>query len=782
MDTKKYEVPLESLVWTADSHEFTFSSTEHLPLPDDPIDIVKGQHEAKEVLRGVIEKRHNAILIGPPGCGKSLLAKTVAEHYAKQNANRVKLYDQLLVRNLENEFEPQVLLLPTPTGKDFASDYKTFMKLIRDGVSYSSLFVQANPLEQKVRYYKREGFRTTIYTNTLKRLLDGAVAQTGYKIVDHVAEVLGKSNQSPMDTPVFLDSEKKKKYTIRELYSRYVFEEEGEEAAVNRLQKATLERIVKKYKGNPSVLKYLEDSVKDFYENDDAQKQQVMMMMESPQIARFREEKYMANVIINNAETVGVPVQFIENPSIQNIIGEAGHDPFNLRPMHMRVKPGKLHRGNGGIVIIDELITVLQDVAMRNYLLTILSEKKGRIGGGIGLWGGGTSGGVETEPVAADCIVIGCANEDIKNHMTEKIGRRFQHKVMFNATMENTLENRLGYASFIAYEINKYNSDPANQIKLLHCAPDAVAAVVECGVRYAQRHDHGKSKLTNILDPIGLLVKEASLIAVKEQADLVHRQHVYHAKERMKLLSLQMQKDYVTSIMEGLILVRVDGATTRTVNGLAVSADEFGLFSYGLPTQITAVASPGEGTFEHIQKEAEHAGKSLIQAHHIIRGYFAQKFGQYLLDHVFISVGHEQNYSGVEGDSASLAEVVAIKSALSDLPITQSLAITGSMNKLGDVQAIGGVNEKIEGFYAVCKKKGLTGKQGVVIPRSNEQDIIFDAESDLVKDITAKKFHIYKVEHLDEAVELMFEKSAHDVDECITKRLEDWRKMYGQAS
>lgn len=782
MDTKKYEVPLESLVWTADSSEYSFLSTEHIPPPEDPIDIVKGQDEAKEILRGAIEKRHNAILIGPPGCGKSLLAKTVAEHYAKQNANRVKLHDQLLVRNLENDFEPQVLLLPTPLGKEFASDYKTFMKLIRDGVSYSSLFTQQNPLEQKVRYYKREGFRTLMYAHTIKRLLDGATAQTGYTIRENIADVLRQSNKGPLDTLVFVDEDKKKMYTIREVYSLYIFEEEGEEATINRIQKLTLERIVKRYEGNRDVLLYLENSVKDFYENDDSQKQQLMMMMESPQIARFREEKYMANLIVNNAETVGIPVEFIENPSIQNIIGEAGHDPFNLRPMHMRVKPGKLHRGNGGIVIIDELITVLQDVAMRNYLLTILSEKKGRIGGGIGLWGGGTSGGVETQPVAADCIVIGCANEDIFSHMTEKIARRFQHKVMFHATMENTLENRLGYASFIAYEINKYNNDPANQMKLRHCAPDGIAAVVEWGVRYAQKHAHGKSKLTNILDPVGLMVKEASMIAVKEQADLVHREHVYRAKERMRLLSLQMQKDYVTSIKEGLILIHVDGKTVGTVNGLAVSEDEFGLFSFGLPTQITAVASPGAGAFEHIQKEADHAGKYLIQAHHTIHGYFAKKFGQYLLDNVFISVGHEQNYSGIDGDSASLAEVIAIKSALSEIPVNQSLAITGSMNKLGNVQAIGGVNEKIEGYYRVCKEKGLTGKQGVIIPHSNEQDLLFDTESDLVKDVKAKKFHIYKVEHLDEVVELMLQKPAQDVDEGIIKRLEEWRKTYGKTS
>jgi len=358
MDTKKYEVPLESLVWTADPREFTFSSTEQIPLPEDPIDIVKGQQDAKEILRGSIKKRQNILLLGPPGCGKSLLAKTVAEHYAKQKVNKIKVYDQLLVRNIDKENEPKVLQFPTPLGKEFALDYRMFMRLIRNGVPYGALFTQPNPLEQRLRFSKKKGLYTTTYNNTVKRLLEGAAAQTGYKLKENIADVLRQSSQGVLDTPVFVD-ENEKAYSLRDVYSPpYIFDESEEgEATAHRLQKMILQRIVKKYAGYPDVLQYLNASAKYFYETANAQDaQQQQLMIVSPQMARFEEEKYMANLLIDNSEINGIPVIFIENASLQSIIGDARHDPLDSEPEHMRVKAGKLHLAHGGIAIFDEII------------------------------------------------------------------------------------------------------------------------------------------------------------------------------------------------------------------------------------------------------------------------------------------------------------------------------------------------------------------------------------------------------------------------------------------
>ena len=586
-------------------------------------------------------------------------------------------------------------------------------------------------------------------------------------------ELIKMDSNHILDIPLLIDENET--YCLREVYSNCNFEEQKN----NLISNFYLDATIQKYKAYPKVMKYLEDAIKEYNENPDPESKS-LFDMEGAHIKRLREEKYMVNLIVNNAETQGIPVEYIENPSLQNIMGEAGHDAYNMRPMHMRVKAGKLHKGNGGIVIIDELITVLQDQAMRNFLLTVLNDKKGRVGGGHGLSGGGTSAGIETKSVDADCIIIGCANEDILNVMNDKVARRFQHKVKFQSTMENTLENRLSYAEFIAYEINIYNENPSNQIKLCHYLPSGVAAVVEWGMRFAQRDSHGKKKITNILAPISGLIKQAALIAGKQGCSLVNKDHVETAKLEATLLSSQMQRNYIAYLNEGFISINTYGEEVGTINGLVVMRDEFGAYSFGLPAKLIATASPGKGYFENIEKEAGLSGKIMTKAHEILKNYFNKKFKSYLLDNATLSVSHAQSYNSVEGDSASIATTIVLKSALANLPIDQSLAMTGSMNEFGEVQPIGGANEKIEGFYDVCKYKKLTGKQGVIIPEGNVQDLLLKKE--ILEDVKAGNFHIYGVKHINEVVELTFNKPASEVYDTITKRLTAWEEENAKKS
>jgi len=520
-------------------------------------------------------------------------------------------------------------------------------------------------------------------------------------------------------------------------------------------------------------MRYFEKLIKDVGENLSMFKVSFFDIYsgDNPMTKKAAQEKYGANVIVDNSETKGLPVQYIENPSIQNLVGEAGHDAYNMRPPHTRCQAGKLHKANGGIVIIDELITVLQDGFMKNYLLTVLQEKKGRIGGSHGLSSGGTSAGIETEPVDADCIVIGCANEDLLQILTPKISRRFQYKVTLQSAMENTPENRQGYAEFLKYKIDEYNSDPKNKLKLSHANPEAVATIVEKGVRLAQNTSHGKTKLTNILDAIGQIIVTAGLVANEYDSDCITKDHINEAVKEARKINSQLEDRMLDYIINDFIKIDTEGEKIGLVNGLAVSQDEFGLVSYGFPAKIKASISEGSSNeIKFIDEDSNLGGDFYKKANDIINAYLNQRFSKRLMSSCATTLSFKQGYTKVDGDSASIASTVAVLSKLSDIPIDQSFAMTGSMDEDGEVQPIGGVNEKIEGFYKVCKQKGLTGNQGVIIPESNAQDLMLN--EDVLED--NDKFKVYSVKTIDDVVKIVMNSDMKTVEEKVKEKLKTY--------
>ncbi len=772
MDLSKYEVPLEKLTWNADSKEFSFKTTAEIEPPKQPIDIVKGQESAKQTILRAIESKRNVLLLGPAGCGKSLLAKTVAEQYAKNKAENIQLYDQILVHNFTDQYSPEVLALPAPLGNEFKTDLKIAMKMIPEAIRNGWMInSKQDVMNIPVISVKNNFFYDQSYSTTVGALVRNAEKYGGYKLIDNYKDVM-KDSGSVLDAPVLiLDGQP---YSLREVFP------ELSKSIMGGLRGAyNLEGIIQKYENYPKVMKYFEQLVKGVGENLDVFKVSFFDAYsgQNPMMKTATQERYTANVIVDNAETKGLPVQYIENPTIQNLMGEAGHDPLNMMPPHSRCQAGKLHKANGGIIIIDELITIIQNQFMRNYLLTVLQEKKGRIGGGHGLVGGGTSAGIETQPVDADCIVIGCANEDLLQILTPKIARRFQYKVTLDATMENNLENRLGYAEFVKYKIDEYNNDPKNKDKLPHASPEAVAMLVEKGVRMAQSHSHGKNKLTNILDPIGQIVTTAGLIANEQKKGVIEKEHIEGAIKETRKVNAQLEDRMMDYIANDFIKIKTEGLETGLVNGLAVSQDEFGLVSYGFPAKVKASASEGKSNgIEYIDEESNLGGDFYKKANKIVEAYLNQKFTKKKMSNCYATVSFKQSYSKVDGDSASISHTVALLSKLSDIPVDQSYAMTGSMDEDGEVQPIGGVNEKIEGFYKVCKEKGLTGKQGVIIPESNVQDLILNEE--VVKD--KDKFKIYSVKSIEEVVSIAMHTDMETITQAIDKKLETYTKNSGE--
>jgi len=768
MDISEYEVSSDKLTWNADSKEFKFKTTTEIKPPKQPIDIVKGQEAAKQTILRAIESKRNVLLLGPAGCGKSLLAKTVAEQYAQNKAENIQLYDQILVHNFMDQYSPETLALQTPLGNEFKTDMKIVMKMLPEAIKTGWMInSKQDVMNIPVISVKNNFFYDQSYSTTIGSLIKNAEKYGGYKLIDVYKETI-KSSGSALNAPILmLDGQA---YSLRDVFP------ELSKSIMGGLKGAYhLEAIIQKYDKHPKVMRYFEQLVKDVGENLEVFKVSFFDSYsgQNPMTKTAMQERYTANVIVDNSETVGLPVQYIENPTIQNLMGEAGHDPFNMMPPHSRCQAGKLHKANGGIIIIDELITILQNQFMRNYLLTVLQEKKGRIGGGHGLSGGGTSAGIETQPVDADCIVIGCANEDILQLMTPKIARRFQYKVTLDATMDNTLENRMGYAEFVKFKIDEYNDDPKNKDKIPHASPEAVATLVEKGVRMAQSHGHGKNNLTNILDPIGQIVTTAGLIANEQKKEFIEKDHVEEAVKETRKVNAQLEDKMMDYITKDFIKIKTEGLEIGLVNGLAVSQDEFGLVSYGFPAKVKASVSEGKSKgIEYIDEESNLGGDFYKKANKIVEAYLNQKFTKRKMSNCSATVSFKQSYSKVDGDSASIAHTIALLSKLSDIPVDQSYAMTGSMDEDGEVQPIGGVNEKIEGFYKVCKKKGLTGKQGVIIPESNVQDLILSEE--VVND--NKKFRIYSAKSIEDVVKIAMNTDMETISQAINQKLETYIK------
>jgi predicted ATP-dependent protease len=355
----------------------------------------------------------------------------------------------------------------------------------------------------------------------------------------------------------------------------------------------------------------------------------------------------------------------------------------------------------------------------------------------------------------------------------------FKVKADFNFEVDRTQENLTAFACFI--------SDYCNREGLRHFDSEAVARVIEQGARQVEDQNKLSTRFSDMVD----LLIESNYWAEKDQADLVAGKHVERAiTEKTFRLNL-IEKHLQELIAEGTVLVDVDGSAVGQVNGLAVY--QMGDFSFGKPSRITAKTFMGRGGIINIERESKLSGKSHDKGVLILGGYLGSKYAQQNPLSVSSTVCFEQSYDGVDGDSASSTELYAILSSLAEVPIQQGIAVTGSVNQNGEVQAIGGVNQKIEGHYDVCRVKGLTGKQGVMIPRANLRNLML--RPDVVEAARQGKFHIYAVSAIDEGIEVLTGLPAGQRDEngaypegsvnhLVLKKLQEYtdrQKKFGSA-
>lgn len=461
---------------------------------------------------------------------------------------------------------------------------------------------------------------------------------------------------------------------------------------------------------------------------------------------------YEVNLLIDNSETTKPPVIIETTPTYRNLFGtiERVVDQNGVWFSDYRhIKSGSLLKANGGFLVVNSRDLVMEPGSwptlkrnLRNHVTEIQSEPFG--------WLFNSALKPEKIPIRLKVIMIGDPEVyDLLHWYDEDFRKIFKVKADFDTSMDNTDQNRKKVIGFIARISNEENLLPSDA--------SGVEAITRLAIRWAGR----KKKITSQLERIGDVLREADLVARENGSNIIKAEHVEQANadrvERVNMFEDKIQE----YIEDGIIMIDTDGAKVGQINGLSVySLPEI---SFGKPSRITVKTSMGKSGIISIEKEAELSGSTYDKGVLILTGFLRDRFAQDKPLNLTASITFEQSYSGVDGDSASSTELYALLSSLSGIPIDQGIAVTGSVNQNGEVQAIGGVNQKIEGFFKVCKGLGLTGRQGVMIPKTNIGDLALNSE--VIDAVKEGVFHIWQVEHVDQGIEVITGMPAGVMDE-----------------
>jgi ATP-dependent Lon protease len=490
-----------------------------------------------------------------------------------------------------------------------------------------------------------------------------------------------------------------------------------------------------------SVQENILSNLKKFKERDQEQ-QEHMPALHYPSMHSTKFIEYKVNVVVDNSQTEKVPVIIETAPTYKNLFGaierEIDRSGF-WKTDFTRIKAGSLLRANGGYIVFNAL-EALVEPGVWSFLKRTLKNRSLNMQPYDPFSLASTAIKPEAIPVDVKVIMTG---DNYLYHLLYNLEadfkKIFKTKAQFDTEMSNNEEHLKDYIYFMKMIIQDE--------ELLQFHKSAVAAMIEFGIRLAEKQKKLSTRFSNIAD----LMREANYWAQKDGSQIVEGRHIDKAYEekigRVKLIEDKIQE----MIEDGTIMIDTDGAAVGQVNGLSIY--DMGDYSFAKPSRITAETSMGRAGVINIEREAKLSGKTHDKGVLILEGYFRGKYAQNKPLTMSSSICFEQSYGGVDGDSASSTEVYAILSSLSGLPLRQDIAVTGSVNQKGEIQPIGGANQKIEGFYDVCKAKGLTGNQGVMIPDLNAPDLML--RKDVVQSVSEGRFHIYPVSTIDTGITIL---------------------------
>lgn len=761
----------ESLKRTIDYTQFEFETTEEVP----ELSGIVGQERGAAVMRFGLQMNkvgYNLYVSGISGTGKTTFTNSIVQEFAK---NDTTLYDWCYVYNFEDSQRPKSLKLPVGMGKSLKEDMENLIQDLKTDIPRA--FNEENYQKEKtsiIRKFQENSSKIFQKMNEIAREHGFLIRQSGAGIIT-VPIINGEPISQEMYQSLSkeqLQEIEKKSAQLQEKILDHTneirdIEKETKQSLENLDQEVALtaagyhiDELKNKYASHEDVVEYLDAVQKDIVHNiDDFLTDQnqdggkSMQEMFSPGKEKQAHMKYKVNLFVDNSDTKGAPVITANNPTYYNLIGKVEYESRMgvMSTNFTKVKPGSLHYANGGYIIIQAKDIFSKSFAWEGLKRALLNHKLQieNIGEHSGLI---TTTSLTPEPIPLDVKVIIIGSLDIYQilyHYDEDFRKLFKIKADFDVEMAYNLENMTRLASFIHTHCREHD--------LLHFDRSAVAKIVEYSTRLAGHKDKLSTRFNQQVE----MIYEADTWAKMMNDEIVSQKHVVKAiKERVYRNNLYEEK-IQESIEEGTILIDTEGNKTGQVNGLAVY--QFGQYSFGKPSRITASTFVGRNGIINIERESKMSGNIHNKGVYILSGYLGQKFAQ---EHPLAVTAHlafEQSYGGVDGDSASSTELYALLSSLADVPIDQGLAVTGSVNQKGEVQPIGGVNEKIEGFYEVCKNKGLTGTQGVLIPHQNVKNLMLKDE--VIEAVKEGNFHIYAVKTIEEGIEILTGMPAGDLDE-----------------
>lgn len=761
---KHAELKLEDLRWTCDPKIFDFDTTKTVK----PMEGIIGQERALKALRIGVDLRspgYNIFITGLSGTGKFTTIKKVLESIS---TNHAKLYDYAYVNNFKDEDRPILLVFDAGKAIHFKHDLNRSIKFLQEKIPQvlsidpflskkKQILGEYGKTQQRMMNQFEEKLRIDGFT--LGQIKVGELVRPEilavidnqptfiYQLDDLVrAEKISKEQAEEITTKYAGYQEELQKLFKESLKLTQDFQEKVlqlESEYAFDIASVAIENLKKKYK-NVKVHDYLDQVLQSILQNLDVFKGQKPAQEETAGgvVIDYLKE-YEVNIILDNSETKEQPVIVETSPTYNNLFGtieKYSDGRGGWFADFTKIKAGSLLRANSGYLIINAM-DAFSEPGVWKTLKRVLLFGQLEIQDLANLYQFSPSI-LKPEPINIDTKVIMIGNNYIYSILSayeDDFNKIFKIKADFDYEMKRNDQALNEYAMVVKKIIEAE--------KMLEFDRSAIAKIVEYGARYAG----SKDKLTTRFAYIADLTREACFWAKDSGDKHVTDYHVDEAYKAWKERHGLYESKLAELIKEGLILIDTDGERVGTINGLAVY--ESGLFGFGKPTRITASVSLGNGNIINVEREAGLSGNTHNKGVLIISGYFRENFGKNIPLSFTASLVFEQGYGMIDGDSASITEICALISAISGIPIKQSLAITGSVNQKGEIQPIGGVNEKIEGFFDVCSNRGLNGKHGVIIPSQNVKDLMLKKE--VLDAVQSGKFHIYSVNRVEEAIEIL---------------------------